>query len=99
MKPLSDVLFGLYRGTPQHEEWVIACLEGAWPALVGDRLAGVCRPKRLEKGHLIIEISDRTWADALRGMQSELCDKIRAATRDEVRQIAFRASIDPENQS
>ncbi len=90
MKPLSDVVFGLYRGTPEHEEWVIACLEGAWPNLIGDRLATVCRPHRFGRGRLVIEVTDPAWNDALRAMRDQLCDKIRAATGGEVRQIAFR---------
>jgi hypothetical protein len=90
MRPLSDVLFGLYRGTPQHGEWVVACLEGSWPALLGERLAAVCRPRRLDGGCLLIEIIDPSWADALRGMRTELCDRIGSATRNEVRQVKFR---------
>ena len=95
MKPLGDVLFGLYRGTPQNGEWVVACLEGSWAGLLGDRLAAVCRPYCLEGGCLVIEITDRSWADALQGMATELCARIGSATRNEVRQLRFRMAPDP----
>ena len=89
MDPISQVLYGLFRGTPQHGEWVIACLEGAWPALLGERIAGVCRPASYENSRLSIEVTDGAWVEPLREMTSELLDRIRKGTGNEVREIAF----------
>ncbi len=89
MEPISQVLYGLFRGTPRHSEWVVACLEGAWPALVGDRIATVCRPSFFEGGRLRIEVTDAAWAAPLREMSAELLTRIRKGTADEVREISF----------
>ncbi len=89
MEPLSKVLFGLFRGTPRHAEWVIACLEGAWPNLVGERIAGVCRPAHFGDSRLTVEILDPAWAEPLRDMMPELLLRIREGTGNEVREIGF----------
>ncbi len=89
MEPLSHVLLGLFRGTPRHAEWVVACLEGAWPNLVGKRIAGVCRPAHFEGSRLTVEILDPAWADALRDMTPELLQRIRKGTGAEVLEIVF----------
>jgi len=91
MDSISSVLLSLYRGTPQHGEWIVAFLEGAWTVIVGDQLAKVCRPLRFDRSHLVIAILDPSWADALRGLEAELCNKIRRATCGEVRHLSFRA--------
>jgi hypothetical protein len=92
MDPISSVLFTLYRGTPQHGEWIIACLEGAWPILVGERAARACRPLIFDESCLTVEITDPDWEEAIKGMKAELLDKIRTGTCGEVRQLSFRSS-------
>ncbi len=89
MEPLSNVLFGIFRGTPRHAEWVLACLEGAWPNLVGERIAGVCRPAQFEGSRLTVEVLDPAWATTLRDMGPELLQRIRKGTGDEVREVHF----------
>jgi predicted nucleic acid-binding Zn ribbon protein len=89
MEPLSGILFGLFRGSPQHGDWVVACLEGAWPALVSERIALVCRPARFEASKLTIEITDAAWDEPLRQMAPELLQRIRQGTADEVRELRF----------
>jgi hypothetical protein len=89
MQPISTVLYSLYRGSPRHGEWVVACLEGAWPALVGDTLTKVCRPSRFSHSTLVIEILDHAWEEPLRSCREMLSAKLREATGDEVRQISF----------
>ena len=90
MEPISSVLFKIYRGTPQHAEWMVACLQGAWPALVGERLAQVCRPVAFSKFKLTIEILDRDWEGALKSTKTQLLDKVRRATDNEVLEISLR---------
>jgi len=89
MKPLADILFSLYRGTPKHGDWIIACLEGAWPRLLGDRLAEACRPKSYFDSRLVIEIVDPLWEEALKSMKSELLVRLREGTAQEVRELAL----------
>ena len=92
MEPIAALLFKIYRGTPQHPDWMVACMQGAWPAFVGERLARVCRPSAFNKSTLVIEIMDPEWEDALRSMQDELLEKIRLATGDEVLRLSFTVS-------
>ena len=89
MEPISNVLFGLFRGTPRHGEWVVACLEGAWPALVGERIAGVCRPARVEGSVLTIEVLDGAWEEPLREMRTELLQRISQGTGNTVSDLQF----------
>jgi hypothetical protein len=85
-----SVLFSLYHGTPDRGEWAVSCLEGAWPKLLGDRLATVCRPVAFRNSELSIELLDPAWEDALRNIQPALLEKLQAATAGEVRSIIFR---------
>jgi len=89
VEPLSSVLFSLFKGKPNHGEWVIACLQGAWPRLLGERLAAVCRPGGLKDSDLRIEIFDQSWEAAVKSVRAELLDKLRAATAGEVKSISF----------
>ncbi|MDM7998025.1 MAG: DciA family protein [Acidobacteriota bacterium] len=89
MEPLAGVLYGLFRGTPNHERWVLACLEGAWPKLLGERLAAVCRPSGFENGALSVEILNNEWDSVVKSVRSELVEKLRAATAGEVKSIVF----------
>ncbi|NWG14168.1 MAG: DUF721 domain-containing protein [Acidobacteria bacterium] len=90
MEPVSEVLFSLFRGTPRHEEWVVSCLEGAWPGLLGERLACVCRPLALEKSRLVVEVLDPLWVQALADLQEEMLAKLQAATGGAVRSLRFK---------
>ena len=89
MEPLFNVLFTANREMANHGEWVVACLKGVWPKLLGDRLAAVCRPVRFENSKLIIEMLDSDWADAVKSVKPSLLDKLRATTAGEVKAIAI----------
>jgi predicted nucleic acid-binding Zn ribbon protein len=91
MEPISRILFTLFRGSPQRGEWIVACLEGAWAGLMGDRISQVCRPLRFENACLTIEILDAAWDETLRGMEPELLLRIRQSTGDEIRELHFTA--------
>jgi hypothetical protein len=90
MEPVSSVLFSLYRGTPQHDEWVLACLEGAWAGIVGERLAAVCRPHSFKESSLVIAVADASWEKALKGLKKEITQKLRSATFGEVRSVSLK---------
>lgn len=89
MEPVSSILFSLYRGTPQHEEWILACLQGAWRGIVGERLAEVCRPSAVKGSELIIEITNSSWVKTLKGVRRDMADKLRIATFGEVQSISL----------
>jgi hypothetical protein len=91
MEPIGTLLFKIYRGTPQHADWMVACMQGAWPALVGEKLAQVCRPCAFSKSTLTIEIMDPDWEGALRSTKTELLEKLRLVTEDEVRHLSFKS--------
>jgi len=90
MEPIATLLFKIYKGTPQHADWMVACLQGAWPSLVGERLAQVCRPCAFSQSMLMIEITDPDWEGALRATEPELREKLRRATDDEVSHLSFK---------
>lgn len=92
MDPIGTLLFKIYKGTPQHADWMVACLQGAWSGLVGERLAQVCRPCAFSNSNLVIEILDSDWEGALRGTEVELLEKLRLATEGEVRHLTFKSS-------
>ena len=95
LEPIFSLLFSLNRGTPNYEEWVITCLEGAWPRLVGDRLAAVCRPAAFKNSELAIDVLDKGWEEAVRSVKPDLSDKLRTATAGAVKAIAIRFNPAP----
>lgn len=89
MEPVAGVLYSLFRGSPAHREWVVNCLQGAWPAIVGQGIARVCRPAVFDGSGLRIAVEDPAWEDALASMRDELRERILRATGGEVRRISF----------
>jgi len=87
MESLFGVLFSLHRGTSIHGDWVVACLKGAWPRLVGERLALVCRPRSFRGSELVVEILDDSWDEALRSIKEGLQGKLHSATAGEVKSV------------
>jgi len=90
MDALKDVLFTLFRKTPHHDSWVIACLEGAWSGILGEGIARICRPLKLLHGELVIEVLDPAWKPALSGMKAELARRLRSASGGAVTGVKFR---------
>ncbi len=82
-------MFSLFKGQANHEKWVLACLEGAWPKLLGEKLAAVCRPVHFQDASLQIEILDGAWEQAMKGVKGAVLEKLQAATAGEVRTISF----------
>ena len=87
MEQLFGVLCSLHRETPKHGEWVVACLEGAWPKLLGEKLAEVCRPIRFEEPELVVEIFDNNLKEALQNVKPELLKRLHAATAGAVKTL------------
>jgi predicted nucleic acid-binding Zn ribbon protein len=89
MERISTLLFGLYRGTPRHNDWVVACLEGMWAGLLGERIAQACRPAGFRNARLTIQILNPAWTEPLREMERDLLLRIGGATGNEVRHLVF----------
>jgi hypothetical protein len=92
MESLSRILYSLFRGQPNHNDWVVSCLHGAWPRLVSERLAEVCRPLSFMNSELVVEILDPDWEQALRDVKEDLEEKLCAATGGEVRRVQLMLS-------
>ena len=95
MESLANVLFSLYRGTPQHGEWVVACLQGAWSGIVGDHIARVCRPVSWKDHRLVIQVEGADWKQNLRALEGELLAKVRSASGNEVRELSIKLNNSP----
>jgi hypothetical protein len=68
-------------------DWVVACLKGAWPRLVGEKLATVCRPAAFKQSVLTIEITDEAWEKAIISVKRDLRDKLQSATAGTVKTL------------
>ncbi len=89
MEPVSKVLYTLYRGKPIHGRWIVACLEVAWPGLLGGRIAQACRPSSWEDYRLVVEVVDPVWTESLESIREDMLERIRTATNNEVRRLTF----------
>jgi hypothetical protein len=89
MELLSTSLLSVFRGTPNHGLWITACLQGAWPGMVGEKLAAVCRPALLSQAELVVEVLDPDWLPVLSGMKKELLTRIRAFAGDEIQRLTL----------
>ena len=89
MDRASRILFSLQRGTPCHGQWVVECLKGSWERIVGRRLATVCRPETLKGEILRVRVMDPEWMQTIRGLRTEIQEKLRAETSGEVRTLVL----------
>jgi hypothetical protein len=90
MRPILSVLPSIFRDSPHHGLWVLACLEGSWQKIVGDTIARVCRPLRLDNSNLVLEILDPSWESTVKSMEGEVLEKVRQFAGNEVKQLSFR---------
>jgi len=97
LDPIFGVLLSLQRGTATHKAWALSCIEGAWPKLIGARLAAVCRPARIENSGLVVEIMNEGWEEAVKSVQPVLLKKLQDATGGEIRTLTFRRKLPDEN--
>jgi hypothetical protein len=95
LEKLFGVLFSVYRGKPGHNEFVLACLQGAWHRLLGDKLAAVCKPARFDGSTLVIQVIDPQWEDAIRSVGTEIIGKLRSATAGEVAKLTVVSCQSP----
>ncbi len=63
----------------------------SWGEIVGERIARVATPERVEKGVLIVRVESATWRNELTMRRPEILDKIRTNTGKRViKDIRFR---------
>jgi hypothetical protein len=84
---LFGLLFSVFRGMPNQGDWVVACLQGAWEKIIGDRLAAVCAPVSFDGKILFVEVNDRQWEEAVNSVLPSLLEKLQNATAGEIRAV------------
>jgi hypothetical protein len=89
VKQIFGVVLSLFNEKPENREWVVACLEGAWPTLVGERLAAVCKPVSFNGAELVVKMRDHAWEDAIADMKPALLKKLQTATQGKISAISL----------
>ena len=73
----------------------LATIQAAWPAAVGERLAGVAAPVAERDGTLTIECADAVWAQELDLMQATLLERLRSEVGDQAPEaLRFRVNAE-----
>jgi predicted nucleic acid-binding Zn ribbon protein len=63
----------------------------AWPAIVGEQIAGVSTAERITDGKLFVHVEQAVWRNELVFLKKELIEKInREMHQDIVQDIIFR---------
>ena len=70
---------------------------GEWPNIVGEQVAQHVTPIKLERGRLIVEIDDPSWATQMRFLEPQLIEKLNAATTSTITAIEVRVKRNPRN--
>jgi hypothetical protein len=87
MDRVSNILLSIFRETPNHGDWVVACLEGSWQGMLGESMAKACAPVALRGSLLMVEIRDPLWETTLESMKDEMSERFRNATGGVVKKI------------
>ena len=62
-----------------------------WSSIVGDHIAKVTTPQRMDSGKLLVHVTRSTWRNELVFMKKEIISKINKAMNQEiVKDIIFR---------
>jgi predicted nucleic acid-binding Zn ribbon protein len=63
----------------------------SWASIVGEKIARVTMPQRIENGILFVQVSSAPWRAELTMRRMEILEKVNAAAgRQVVREIRFR---------
>jgi hypothetical protein len=65
---------------------------GRWDEIVGDTVAAHVQPVRLDRGRLIVEVSDPGWATQIRLLADTVCQRIRDVTGTVVDAVEVRVA-------
>ena len=70
---------------------------GEWAQIVGEQVAQHVTPIKLERGKLIVEVDDPSWATQMRFLEPQLIEKIHVATSNTINAIEVRVKRNPRN--
>lgn len=51
-------------------------LHQQWPAIVGEAISHRCRPRKLDDGHLVVDVDDPGWATEIRYLERQILAQI-----------------------
>ncbi len=96
--PLAASLDGVVRsmqgGTPGRAgaAQAIGGVFGRWVEIVGDAVAAHVQPVRLDRGRLVVEVSDPAWATQIRLLADTVCQRINDVTGTVVDAVEVRVA-------
>ena len=70
---------------------------GEWAQIVGEQVAKHVTPIKLERGKLIVEVDDPSWATQMRFLEPQLIEKLHVATSSTINAIEVRVKRHPRN--
>ncbi len=76
---------------------VISGVFGEWAQIVGEQVAQHVTPIKRERGKLIVEVDDPSWATQMRFLEPQLIEKIHIATSSTINAIEVRVKRNPHN--
>ncbi len=89
--PLTDALDGVVRalrgGAGRAE---VGGVFGRWDEVVGPAMAANVRPIRLERGTLLVEVSEPAWATQVRLLSDELRGRLASVAGVQVDRVEVR---------
>lgn len=85
---VGEIVGALLEGRELARVVPVGRLAVAWPEIVGERLAAVCAPARLEGGTLVVQASSGPWGAQVRFLAEEIGRRAnRALGREAVRRV------------
>ena len=95
MKPLKDILPGLYRQeksmTAEDEEELVRTY---WPSTVGPHIARRTKPVRILEGRLIVDVEGHEWRRQLAPMGRSIARRLNGAVgNDALEDVEFRVIV------
>ena len=97
MGRLSTELNSLLARLGSEPAEVVSSVFTDWVTLVGEHVAQHVTPIKLERGRLIVEIDDPSWATQMRFLEPQLIEKLNAATTSTITAIEVRVKRNPRN--
>ena len=86
---LDDVVRSLQGGAGRRE---VRGVFGQWDEAVGEAIAAHVRPVRLDRGVLLVDVDDPSWATQVRVLADELRSRLQAVAGVSVTRIEIRVA-------
>ncbi|GAB4231270.1 MAG: hypothetical protein Kow00109_03290 [Acidobacteriota bacterium] len=91
MQAIKDLVDRILAEAAQDPGSRVALLQARWPAVVGELVAAASRPVACQRGCLVVEVEDATWAGACEEHAGIILARVRSLLRtDQIRRVAFR---------